>query len=518
MIAKQPIILSVQGLNVLFNSKSSSFLALDQIKFELKAGQTLALIGESGSGKSVTSLAIMGLLAQNAIASGTISLLQYPNLLALDSAEWCKIRGKVVSMVFQEPMSALNPVKTCGYQLMESIRTHQQLSTKQTKQLAIDWLRKVQLPQPEQLFSRFPHQLSGGQKQRVMIAMAMCNHPALLIADEPTTALDVTVQQEVIQLMKQLQQEFGTAILFITHDLALAKTLTTDFVMMEKGKIVDKPFPKVAIQKSEGQKTHDTKPLLSVQELTVQYAGGKNWLGKTTQTFTAVDKVSFDLYTGQTLGLVGESGCGKSTLCRSILGLQPISSGAVYFANKAIQHYQSSQWRQLRKDMQIIFQDPYASLNQRIKIGDALAEPLLVHRICDKKNVDKAVKKLLEDVQLPINAVEKYPHEFSGGQRQRICIARALAIQPKLVVCDEIVAALDIKIQQQILQLLQQLQHQYGLTYIFITHDLHVVAQIADNVMVMQKGKIVEIGSSKAVLQNTQNSYTQKLIAAIPHL
>lgn len=519
MIAsQQPIILSVQNLNVQFKTKNQTFLALNSVSFDIKAGQTLALIGQSGSGKSVTSLAIMGLLEKNASISGKISLCEYQNLLQSSQETWSQVRGKFVSMIFQEPMSALNPVKTCGYQLVESIKTHQRLTEKQAKKLAVDWLDKVKLPTPELLFHRYPHQLSGGQKQRVMIAMAMCNRPALLIADEPTTALDVTVQQEIITLMKDLQQEFGTAILFITHDLALARTLTTDFLMMEQGKIVDKPFPIIEVNQKKIEPDNTGSPLLSVQNVTVSYANAKNWLGKSTGVFTAVDNVSFDLWQGQTIGLVGESGCGKSTLCRSILGLQPVNSGKIIFEDKNITAFNREEWRYLRKDVQIIFQDPYASLNQRIKIVDAIAEPLLVHRVCNTKNVENVVKKLLEDVELPKSAMQKYPHEFSGGQRQRICIARALAIKPKLVVCDEIVAALDIKIQQQILQLLNKLQQEYGLTYIFITHDLHVVQQIADHVLVMEKGKIVESGFTNQVLYHPVNSYTQKLINAAPQM
>lgn len=510
--------ISVQHLRIRFEG-ALPFTAVEDVSFAIGKGKTLALIGQSGSGKSVTSLALMGLLPANAVVSGQMELTGTGNLTGLRKQDWPAIRGKEIGMVFQEPMSALNPVKTCGYQLIESIRAHQNLSTKEARALALQWLGKVKLPTPEKLLRRYPHQLSGGQKQRVMIAMAMCNHPALLIADEPTTALDVTVQKEIIQLMKELQREYDTAILFITHDLALARTIADDYLILEKGRMITtvpqaakiKTAPDVAIADAQ-------PPLLQAKDVEILYAEDINWLGKTTKYFTAVDRVSFDLYAGETLGLVGESGCGKSTLSRSILGLQTVTEGQIYFEGQDITQFTNKQWRHLRKDIQIIFQDPYASLNQRIKVGDALAEPLLVHGIKDRENVDKAVEELLEKVQLPAAARHKYPHEFSGGQRQRICIARALAVQPRLVICDESVSALDVKIQEQILDLLISLQQQQQLTYLFITHDLTVVRRICNRVMVMEKGKIVEQGLTATVMEHPAQAYTQKLLAAIPGL
>jgi peptide/nickel transport system ATP-binding protein len=516
MSVKPQNIITVQNLSVSFGGPQP-FEAVKEVSFSIAAGKTLALIGQSGSGKSVTSLALMGLLPTTATVTGIMELAGKGNLTNLETRSWTEIRGKEISMVFQEPMSALNPVKTCGYQLVESIKAHQQLSTKEAKALALQWFQKVKLPTPEKLLRRYPHQLSGGQKQRVMIAMAMCNHPALLIADEPTTALDVTVQKEIINLMKELQEEYQTAILFITHDLALAKTIADDYLVMEKGKVISSGAPHVnKDHKISEINIADNQPVLKVMDVEIRYAEETNRLGKTTKYFQAVDKVSFELYPGETLGLVGESGCGKSTLSRCVLGLQPVTSGSIYFEGQDITQYSNEQWRVLRKDIQIIFQDPYSSLNQRIKVGDALAEPMLVHKLATHKNVNKYVEELLEMVQLPAASRHKYPHEFSGGQRQRICIARALAVQPKLVICDESVSALDVKIQEQILDLLAALQKQRELTYLFITHDLTVVRRISNRIMVMEKGKIVEQGPTESIMMHPKEEYTKRLLAAVP--
>lgn len=522
MLAEKRNIISVEKLNVVFNG-DQPFEAVKSISFQIEAGKTLAVIGQSGSGKSVTAMALMGLLPANATVSGQVTLFNNKDrdqvsLLTLDPGKWTEIRGQAIGMVFQEPMSALNPVKTCGYQLVESILAHQSVSRKVARQKALEWFNKVKLPTPEKLLKRYPHQLSGGQKQRVMIAMAMCNHPALLVADEPTTALDVTVQKEVISLMKELQVEYQTAILFITHDLALAKTIADDFLVLEKGEVVDKQGAQ-NIQLSLANNNipgNGIAPLLKVENIKVFYSEEINWLGKTTKYFRAVNEVSFELYPGETLGLVGESGCGKSTLSRSLLGLQAVTDGRILFENQDITSYSPAQWRRLRKSIQIIFQDPYSSLNQRIKVGDALAEPMLVHGLANRQNVDKLVDQLLEMVQLPAQAKNKYPHEFSGGQRQRICIARALAVQPKLIICDESVSALDIKIQGQILELLSALQQEKQLTYLFITHDLHVVKRISNRIMVMERGKIVEQGVTDQVMLFPQQEYTKRLLSAVP--
>jgi peptide/nickel transport system ATP-binding protein len=380
-------------------------------------------------------------------------------------------------------------------------------------------MERVKLPNCPQLFNRYPHQLSGGQKQRIMIAMAICNHPKLLIADEPTTALDVTVQYEIIRLLQQLQADFGLALLFITHDLALAKMIADDFLILEAGQVVHNtldfrlPEPKKSKEEVQLRVPH----LLEVKKLDVFYPGKESFLGKQKSVFKAVNQVSFFIDKGETLGLVGESGCGKSTLSKSILGLQEISGGAVYFDGQDITHLSSEGWRKQRRDIQIIFQDPYAALNPRIKIGDAIKEPMLVHHIASgSADLEKKMEHLLEAVQLPKNAKDKYPHEFSGGQRQRICIARALAVNPRLIICDESVSALDVKIQAQILRLLKTLQAESQLTYLFITHDLNVVRSVSDRIMVMEQGRIVESGNTERIMLHPQEDYTKRLLAAVP--
>lgn len=519
MIQPAQKIISVESLKIIFEG-TPAFEAVKNVSFSIAAGKTLALVGQSGSGKSVTSMALMGLLPKIAKVSGKMLLNNGDeglDLLQLKPNEWTNVRGNRIGMIFQEPMSALNPVKTCGYQLVESILSHQKISKNEARQKALSWFEKVKLPEPAKLLNRYPHQLSGGQKQRVMIAMAMCNNPALLIADEPTTALDVTVQKEVINLMKELQVEFNTAILFITHDLALARTIADDFIVMERGELINTPIKNSTEQHIANHVVYEgQQPLLHVEKVKVYYPEEVNWLGKTTKYFKAVDEVSFDVYPGETLGLVGESGCGKSTLSRSLLGLQKVTEGTIYFEGQDITEFSTQQWRKLRKDIQIIFQDPYSSLNQRLSVGDALAEPMLVHGLANKSNVEKHVDELLEMVQLPANSKNKYPHEFSGGQRQRICIARALAVQPKLVICDESVSALDVRIQQQILDLLVALQLQKKLTYLFITHDLTVVRKISNRILVMEKGKIVEQGDTAIVMQHPKEQYTKKLLSAVP--
>ena len=495
-----------------------SFHAVQGISFHIGKGQTLALIGASGSGKSLTSLAIMGLLPKHTQQTGYIMLDGTEDVILnkLSEKEWQQVRGNRISMVFQEPMSALNPIKTVGSQLRECILAHQQMSKEDAKQLAISWLEKVKLPQPAVLYNRYPHQLSGGQKQRVMIATAMSNHPQVLFAVEPTTALHVTVEKEIIELMKQLQQEMGMAMLFITHDLALARLIADDFLILEKGKVVQQ------MHTPEFTREHVDNPgaetILEVNNLKVHYPTAHNWLGKTTSVFKAVDNVSFSISKGETLGLVGESGCGKSTLSKCILGLQEATEGQILFKGRDITHLPQSEWHKLRKDIQIIFQDPYASLNPRLTVGTAIAEPMKVHGISVDKSVKHSVLQLLDQVQLPATAFDRFPHEFSGGQRQRICIARALAVQPQLVICDESVAALDINIQTQILELLSTLQQQHQLTYLFITHDLHVVRSISDRIMVMEKGKIIEQGDAAQLMQYPQMDYTKKLLAAAPRI
>jgi len=554
-------VLSVKDLEIVFPGPPP-FRAVNGLSFQLQPGQTLAIVGESGSGKSLTALALMGLLPNTAAVNGSIILKTDTSTSELcglqDAGRWQTIRGKEAAMVFQEPMSSLNPVMTVGKQLLESILTHQTISRQQAKTVAIDWLQKVQLPSPEKLFYRYPHQLSGGQKQRVMIAMAMCNHPVLLIADEPTTALDVTVQMEIVMLMHELQQQSGTAMIFITHDLALAATIADEVLVMYRGEAVEygpaktlltqpthpytkaliacKPSPKhrgqilpvVSDFLSAGEPILERRlpvaqsikvgdsPLLEVKNLRVWFTDSKNWLGRPQHYYKAVDDVSFSLFPGEVLGLVGESGCGKSTLGRSILGLNTIHAGQVFYNQKDLAATTATAWKEIRKEIQLIFQDPFASLNPRMTIGDMLMEPMMVHNIVGKGELQQEAQRLLDLVHLPSNSMSRYPHQFSGGQRQRLVIARALSLRPKLLICDESVSALDVSVQAQILNLLRELQYTFQLTYLFISHDLAVVNFFCDRVMVMQAGKIVEIGDAEKVLDDPENEYTRRLVASIP--
>lgn len=506
--------IQVRHLSVNFTGKNT-FEAVKDISFTVACGSTTVLLGQSGSGKSVTSLALMGLLPPQAGVSGSIQLdHDQQNLLDLNRKQWQHIRGKEIAMIFQEPMSALNPVRTCGGQLIESIRTHQQMTYSVARKLALNWFRKVKLPDPEVLLKRYPHQLSGGQKQRVMIAMALCNHPKLLIADEPTTALDVTVQQEIIVLIQELQKEFGTAVLFITHDRRLARKIADKILVMEKGCLVEDSVAVKEWMPEEKNRGEKREILLKADNLKVYYTGTPSLFGKKKLVTKAVDELSFELYRGETLGLVGASGCGKSTLSQAILGLRTITSGNLYFKGKRMNDFSAQQWRENRKQIQMVFQDPYSALNPRISIGSALAEPLKVHGLASGAALENRVLQLLDQVQLSKESFHKYPHEFSGGQRQRICIARALAVDPELIICDESVAALDVHTQEHILDLLKYIQKDKNLSYLFITHDLNLVKAISDRVMVMWQGKIVESGSVQQVMYHPQQSYTRELIAA----
>lgn len=532
------------------------FVAVNGISFAIAQGKTLAIVGESGSGKSLTALALMGLLPKGAAISGSLQLNtnnQAHNLTTIDSKQWQQLRGTEMGMVFQEPMSSLNPVMKIGKQLAEVILTHQQVDKITAKQQAIEWLRKVQLPNPEKLYERYPHQLSGGQKQRVMIAMAMCNKPVLLIADEPTTALDVTVQQEVIALMRNLQQEHHTAMIFITHDLALASQIADEVLVMYKGEVMEygraedvlqhpqhaytkallackpnaankgKRLPIVAdfLQGNAPTTTQQTDApigdtLLRVNNLRVWFTENKDWLGRPVDYFKAVDDVSFELKRGEVLGLVGESGCGKSTISRSMMGLLPVHEGQILFNNEDLAKLHAKDWTRIRRQIQMVFQDPYASLNPRMTVGDMLMEPMRTHNIVPRSELQKEARRLLDLVQLPADSMKRYAHQFSGGQRQRIGIARALGLRPQLMICDESVSALDVSVQAQILNLLKDLQREFNLTYLFISHDLNVVHYISHRVMVMQAGHIVEAGEATQVLQQPHNDYTKRLIAAMP--
>jgi peptide/nickel transport system ATP-binding protein len=554
-------ILFVKDVTITFGG-AQPFTAVDRISVSVGCGKTLAVVGESGSGKSLTALSLMGLLPPAASVTGQMFLNAHDHSYAMhtfkNTDEWRQVRGNKIGMIFQEPMSALNPVLKVGSQLAEAILTGHSITLHEANQLAVDWLGRVQLPDPEAIYHRYPHQLSGGQKQRVMIAMAMCNDPVLLIADEPTTALDVTVQAEIVQLMKQLQQAHDTAMIFITHDLGLASTIADEVLVMYKGEVVEygnteqvlhnpqHPYTAalLACRPTAQQKNkklpvvedflnagtlplkQEVRPpkieiapaeLLKITDLKVWFAGKKE-LGRAVQYFKAVDGVSFTLYKGEVLGLVGESGCGKSTLSRALMGLIPIHSGSILYDGKELANAASKVWNEARRDIQMIFQDPYASLNPRLTIGDAIMEPMRVHGIVPVKELQREMLRMLNLVHLPADAAHRYPHQFSGGQRQRIGIARALALRPKVLICDESVSALDVSVQAQILNLLKELQYEFQLTYVFISHDLGVVYYISDRVMVMQAGKIVEAGDAEQVLKHPVSSYTERLVRAMPRL
>ena len=577
------ILLEINNLVTVFRSDDDVVKAVNDVSFTLNRGQTVGIVGESGSGKSVTSLSIMRLIPNppGKITAGQIiyhSATKGPiDICKLSEAEMRSIRGNEIAMIFQEPMTSLNPVFTCGNQVMEAILLHQQVDKKQAKQQTIDLFKKVQLPRPEIIFDSYPHQLSGGQKQRVMIAMAMSCNPDVLIADEPTTALDVTVQATIIELMKELQHENNMGIIFITHDLGVIADLADKVVVMYKGKIVEqgdvqsiftnpkhpytkgllacrpplnkrlKWLPTVAdfmikneagdlveneksvyditekliITKQQREADHKTlyaqAPILQIKNLSTSFPVNKGLFGKPTSFVHAVDNVSFEVYPGETLGLVGESGCGKTTLGRTILRLIEPSSGQIIYNGRDITHIGKREMRALRKDLQIIFQDPYSALNPHITIGNAILEPMQVHRIlADDKARKKRVIDLLERVSMSESQFNRYPHEFSGGQRQRICIARALALQPKFIICDESVSALDVSVQAQVLNLLNELKREFNFTYIFISHDLSVVKFMSDKMIVMNKGKIEEMGEADSIYAHPQSDYTRRLIDAIP--
>lgn len=561
----QPL-LSIKNLSLDFIAESGTVNALKNISLTVNKGEVVALVGESGSGKSVTSLSILQLLPSPPAKFSTGEILFSENgnettdLLKRKRNEMQDIRGNKIAMIFQEPMTSLNPVLTCGDQVMESLLLHKKITKPEAKQQTINWFEKVKLPDPETIFNRYPHQLSGGQKQRVMIAIAMCCEPSLLICDEPTTALDVTVQKTILQLIKELQQQSNMGVIFITHDLGVVAEIADRAVVMYKGEIVEqnsvkeifntpehpytqallacrpvnhergKRLPvvsdfigeKVLSQKQEIRNKEVAKPgnpevLLTAENLSVWFPVKKTILGKALSYTKAVDDVSFEVYKGETLGLVGESGCGKTTLGRTLLRLIEPTSGKIVYNGIDLTAKKRSELRSLRKEVQIVFQDPYSSLNPRITIGSAIAEPMKVHGIfpTDKQRRSK-VTELLEKVNLKAEHFNRYPHEFSGGQRQRIVIARALALNPSFIVCDESVSALDVSVQAQVLNLLNDLKKEFGFTVIFISHDLSVVRYISDRIMVMNKGKIEERGKADDIYFNPQSVYTQKLIASIP--
>lgn len=556
------ILLSVKNLSIDFKTADGTVHAVQNLSFEIPRGKTVGLVGESGSGKSVTSLAIMGLIEKPAgqIPSGKI-IFEKEDLLKYSEKAMRSIRGNEIAMIFQEPMTSLNPVFRVGYQIEETLKLHENLPDKERKERVIELLKEVGLKDPEKKVRAYPHQLSGGQRQRVMIAMAIACNPKLLIADEPTTALDVTIQKQILDLLAQLQEKYKMSILFITHDLAVVGDIADEVVVMYKGKLVehgytqdifmrpqhpytkgllncrpdDKKTARLAtindfMDKNGNEKAFDasvlgeaqSKPMseevvLEVKNLGKYYPLKTGFFGQRKEWFKAVDDVSFKVNKGRTLGLVGESGCGKTTLGRTILRLMEPNAGQIYFKNQDITKLKDQQLRALRKKMQIVFQDPYASLNPRMTVGTALMEPMKVHGIGGSGGERKdEAEALMEKVGLDPRFLKRYPHEFSGGQRQRICIARALSVKPEFIICDESVSALDVSVQAQILNLLLDLQEEMGLTYIFISHDLAVVRFFSDEVAVMNEGKIVEFASAEEVYTQPKNAYTKNLLAAIP--
>ncbi|MCX7549004.1 ABC transporter ATP-binding protein [Xanthomarina sp. F1114] len=555
-------LLTVKNLSISFTSNSIEKEIIHDISFHLKTNEILGIVGESGSGKSVSSLAILGLLPKQVskITTGSI-LYNGVDLTKINSKDFQKIRGNDIAMIFQEPMSSLNPSMPCGKQVLEILLQHTKLSKKEAKTETLELFKKVKLPNPERVYKAYPHEISGGQKQRVMIAMAIACKPKILIADEPTTALDVTVQKEIILLLKQLQAEEDMSIIFISHDLSLVSEISDRILVMYQGNIVEqgsvlqifkspehiytkalinskpsldvrlKRLPTIkdfmnettdrSIVSSEDRKLfhkniYSKAPLLEVINLEKSYISKSGWFSKP-EVFKAVDQVNFKLYEGETLGLVGESGCGKSTLANAILQLDKATSGSILYEGIDITKLSKKEVRKLRKDIQIIFQDPYASLNPRIPVGKAIMEPMKVHGIGvseeERKNL---VLDLLLKVGLDETYFNRYPHEFSGGQRQRIGIARAISIEPKLIICDESVSALDISVQAQVLNLLNDLKENFGFTYIFISHDLAVVKYMSDQLIVMNQGQIEEMDDADVIYNHPKKNYTKKLIHAIP--
>lgn len=560
-------LLSVKDLVVEFQTGEGIVRAVNNISFDIPAGKTIGIVGESGSGKSVTSLAVMGLLQKPAakIPQGQI-LFNGQDLLKYDEAKMREIRGNQISMIFQEPMTSLNPVFKVADQIAETIRIHKNVSKKEAWDRAVDLMNQVGIPNPAASAHKYPHEMSGGQKQRVMIAMAIACEPKLLICDEPTTALDVTIQKQVLDLLHNLQQKHHMSMMFITHDLGVIGDIADDVVVMYRSNVVEKnnakeifytakhPYTKgllacrpklganprrlltvsdfmdehgvekhvsaervVVFEKESEDKQRESDVLLEVKNLVTQFPIKGGMFGRTVDHFKAVNDVSFTLKKGKTLGLVGESGCGKTTLGRSILRLVEPSAGNIIYNGKDITHVYAEELRLLRRKMQIIFQDPYSSLNPRMTVSEILTEPLNIHNVGSSRQerLDMA-KELFQKVGMPAAQLNRYPHEFSGGQRQRICIARALMLRPEFVICDESVSALDVSIQAQVLNLLLDLQQEFGLTYVFISHDLSVVNFIADEVGVMNKGKIIEMDKASNIYKNPKEDYTRALLSAIP--
>ena len=560
-------LLSVRGVSVDFNTDTGGFRAVDNLDFDVRPGRTLAIVGESGSGKSVTSMAIMRLTDYSGgrISTGQILFRggddREVDLTQASDEQMRAIRGNDIAMIFQEPMTSLNPVFTIGDQIVEAIMLHQQLSRSAARQSARKLLEKVRLPDAEQLLDRYPHQLSGGMRQRVMIAMALSCQPRLLIADEPTTALDVTIQAQILNTIRELQRDLGTAVIFITHDMGVVAEMADDVVVMLRGKKVEQgtvqeifnaprhPYtrallaavprlgsltgrdlplrtPQTVLEGDTLREVGETReqdtarydePVLRVDKLTTRFDVGHNLFGRVTHRVHAVEQVSFDVYPGETLALVGESGSGKSTIGKTLQQLVAPTSGAVRYNGQDIFSMDSAGRQRLRQEIQYIFQDPYASLDPRKTVAFSIAEPIRTHGLLSGEDaIARRVGELLEQVGLKPEHATRYPHEFSGGQRQRVCIARALASNPKLIIADESVSALDVSIQAQILNLLMDLQKDRGLSYLFITHDMAVVEKVSHRVAVLYLGQIVELGTRRQIFESPQHAYTRKLLAAVP--
>lgn len=572
------ILLEVNNLTVDFTTEEGVFKAINGISYSLERGQCLGIVGESGSGKTVSSLALMRLIPRSGkISGGELIFNSKRNgktaIQSLSEKEMRSFRGNEIAMVFQEPLTSLNPVLTCGFQVMEAIMLHQHVSKSESRNRTLELFKKVKLPRPESIIDSYPHQLSGGQKQRVMIAMAMSCNPSLLIADEPTTALDVTVQKTILELMKELQEENGMSIIFISHDLGVIAEIAEKALVMYKGDIVEQgsvldifsnpqhPYtkgllacrppldkrlrvlptvkdfmqPQLPLLVGEGrvrspqniitpqerkaahQKLYAAEPILKVENLKTYFPISKGVFGKTTDYVKAVDDISFNVYPGETLGIVGESGSGKTTLGRTILRLIEPTWGNIIYKGKDILKLPAEEMRQYRKKLQIIFQDPYSSLNPHFTIGESIVEPMRVHNILgnEKARKKKAIE-LLERVSMNESQYNRYPHEFSGGQRQRVCIARALALSPEFIVCDECISSLDVSVQAQVINLLSELKKDFGFTYLFISHDISVVKFISDRMIVLYNGKIEEMGDADEIYFNPQKEYTKRLIDAVP--
>ncbi|MDC8005019.1 ABC transporter ATP-binding protein [Aureisphaera galaxeae] len=559
-MANSPL-LHIKDLTISFGKKSEKKTVVHGISLDVNSNEVLGIVGESGSGKSVSSLSIMGLLPKRlAHIEGEI-LFEGKDLLKEEASSLRNIRGKDIAMIFQEPMSALNPSLKCGKQVSEILQHHLSMSPSEARKETLSLFEKVKLPRPNAIYSSYPHQISGGQMQRVMIAMAIACKPKLLIADEPTTALDVTVQKEIIELLKDLQKDTGMSLIFISHDLNLVSQIADRVVVMFQGEVAEsgsvysifklpkadytkallasrptlgerlETLPTIASIKDDSfvpkeisvqqralrhKKLYTQTPILEVRNLKKEYYGNARLFGRK-EVVKAVDDVSFSVFEGETLGLVGESGCGKSTLGKTILQLERASSGKILYRGKSLTDLSANEIRTLRKEIQLIFQDPYSSLNPRLTIGAALIEPMQVHGVGkSKREREKKALALLTRVGLDESYFHRYPHELSGGQRQRVGIARTIALEPKLVICDESVSALDISVQAQVLNLLNELKEDFGFTYIFISHDLAVVKFMADQLLVMNSGKIEELGDADEIYAHPNSDYTKKLIEAIP--